>query len=239
MIPSGLAAQGITGRVMDATTNAGIERAIVTLLNLDLRPMREVVTSGDGNFFISVPMSGRYQVRARAIGYAPTTSPVLDILESGDEVVRVDFLLKSSAVPLPPIDVTGPPVDVRLSNWGYYDRKETYGKEGMGFGHFLDGEALRPTATRVSDLMRDLPGIRVSGAGGRRVGVTGRRGCTPVFYLDGTRVVGGIEDMTIPSDIVAIEVYPGSVVPMEYLVANPSSSSCGVVAVWTGLRGNP
>ena len=56
--------------------------------------------------------------------------------------------------------------------------------------------------------------------------------------LDGTYLrlaMGVIEEMIIPSAILAIEVYPGGVVPGEYL---GFGSRCGVVAVWTGIRPN-
>ena len=230
------AAQSVSGRLLDDATDAGIAGAIVMLLDLDDQVLSRALTAEDGAFELAVPVPGQYRVRAQRIGYVMATSAPLDLVQSRSLVV--EFRLSAAAVPLAPITVVDRERawDPRLEFMGYYERKATYGKEGRGFGHFLDGEQLeRRIAFSVLDLLRDLPGIHVRAAGGRKLGVTGRRGCVS-FFLDGAPLVmGGIDDMIIPSATVAIEVYPGGVVPAEYLSLR---SVCAVVAVWTGIRPN-
>ena len=232
------AAQSVSGRLLDDATGAGIAAAVVMLLDLDGQVLSRALTAEDGAFELAVPAPGQYRVRAQRIGYVMATSAPLDLVQSRSLVV--EFRLSAVAVPLAPITVVGRERawDPQLEFMGYYERRATYGKEGMGFAHFLDGEKLeRRIAFSVLDLLRDLPGIHVrqaSGRSGRRLMVTGRRGCKLAFYLDGTRVRVPVDEMIIPSAIVAIEVYPGIVVPGEY----GGFGSCGVVAVWTGIRPN-
>ena len=228
------AAQSVSGRLLDDATDAGIAGAVVMLLDLDGQVLSRASTAEDGAFELAVPAPGQYRVRAQRIGYVMATSPPLDLVQFRSLVV--EFRLSTAAVPLAPITVVGREAmrDPRLEFMDYYERKAIYGKEGMGFAHFLDGEELeRRIAFSVLDLLRDLPGIRVRAAGGRKLVVTGRRGCRPAFYLDGTRVRVPVDEMILPSAIVAIEVYPGIVSPVEYL-----GSRCGVVVVWTGIRPN-
>lgn len=225
-----LGAQAVTGRVLDGETDSTVAGATVTLLDLGGRALRQAVSSADGEFHLALPAPGRYRVRAQAIGYAPTTSPSLDLTDG--DAFAIDFHLKPVAVPLAAVEVTGPAPDPRLERWQYYERKRAY----EGFARFLEGEAVRPTALTVSDLLRDVPGIKVSGAGGKQVVVEGRsrpmgrRGCT--YYLDGAKFpVPNLDGMVSPSDIVAIEVYAGLVAPLEY-----GGKGC-VIAVWTGITG--
>ena len=233
------AAQSVRGRLLDDATDAGIAGAVVMLLDVDGQVLSRALTAEDGAFELAVPAPGQYRIRAQRIGYVMATSPPLDLVQSRSLVV--EFRLSAAAVPLAPITVVGREAmrDPRLEFMDYYERKAIYGKEGMGFAHFLDGEELeRRIAFSVLDLLRDLPGIRVGAAGGRsgrRLVVTGRRGCRLAFYLDGTRVRVPVDEMILPSAIVAIEVYPGSVVPGEYL---GFGLGCGAVAVWTGIRPN-
>lgn len=219
-----VAAQTLTGRVVDQT-NTGIAGAIVTLLQLDGRELERTTTTTDGSYQLTLPAPGRYRVRARAIGYSPGTSPPLDLVDR--DSFEVDFRL-APVVTLPPVEVIGDAPNPFLVRQGYYERRRTY----KGWGHFLEGAALRATALSVADLLQDVPGIRVSGAGGRRVEVsgrwTGRRRRPCKFYLNG--VGTDINDAVSPSDIVAIEVYPGQVAPLEY-----GGTGCAVAA-WTGIR---
>ena len=217
------AAQSVSGRLLDDATDVAIAGAVVMLLDLDGQVLSRALTPEDGAFELAVPAPGQYRVRAQRIGYVMATSPPLDLVQSRSLVV--EFRLSAAAVPLAPITVVGRERarDPRLEFMDYYERKATYGKEGMGFAHFLDGEELeRRPAFRVFDLLRDLPGIHVG------------RGCVS-FFLDGAPLVvmGGIDDMIIPSAVVAIEVYWGRVMPVEYLTLR---SGCPVVAVWTGIR---
>jgi hypothetical protein len=201
------------------------------LLDLDGQVLSRALTAEDGAFELAVPAPGQYRVRAQRIGYVMATSAPLDLVQSRSLVV--EFRLSAAAVPLAPITVVGRERawDPQLEFMGYYERRATYGKEGMGFAHFLEGEELeRRAAFRVADLLRDLPGIRHHGGS-----VTGSRGCRLSYYLNGVRLRVPVDEIIVPSAIVALEVYWGRVMPAEYLGLG---STCGVVAVWTGIRPN-
>jgi hypothetical protein len=58
----------------------------------------------------------------------------------------------------------------------------------------------------------------------------GARACSPAIWIDGFQQDQDILDLYRPSDLVALEVYPPSQVPLRYASA---FSSCGVVLAWT------
>ncbi len=185
----------------------------------------------------SVPGPGRYRIRAQRIGYAATTSTPLDLGQS--ESVTVEFRVSAQAVPLAPITVVAPGratmPDPFLERRRYYERERAYGREGLGAGYFLDGEKLPPNAGKLSDVLRDLRGFSVVGVGGSKTVIMGRRGCTPNIYLNGMPIRGDIEEVILPLAILAVEVYPGPVVPAEYIPAG-FPRPCGAVVLWTGRR---
>lgn len=238
-------AQLLRGRLLDDATGVGIDGARVLLLLQDGRVLQPVLTGSDGSFQLRVPAPGWYRLRAQRIGYLMTTSPPLELTQS--ESLTVEFRLSAQAVTLAPVTVVGragPVVaaDPYLERRGFYEREVTYGKQGEGFGYFLEGEQLRPTAFRLSDLLRDLPGINIQAAGGSKVRITGRRGCEPILFLDGVPIVkrdsneNVFDEWVAPTSIAAVEVYPGPVVPAQYLGIGLSFWSCGAVVVWTGVR---
>ena len=230
-----VAAQTISGRLLDDSTDAPIESGVVSLLDLEGNVLAETGTESGGGFQLQVPEPALYQLRARRIGYQMATSPPLDMIEFSS--MEVEFRLSSMTVSLAPITVVAreyagnPSLVIR----GFYTRKDTYGREGMGFGHFLEAEDIaRRNPLRVSDIVRDIPGIYVQPAGGWRWKITGRNGCAPTFVLDGSVVRGSIDDLISASSVVAVEVYPGVVAPGEFLTA--AAKSCATVVVWTGVR---
>jgi len=232
------AAQSVSGQLLERATDAPVDAASVHLLDHQDRVVAQTVTAEDGAFDLAAPAPGLYRLRAQRIGYSVTTSNPLVLRES--ERLVVEFRLSAAAVQLAPITVEsreGPDLrDPLLKVGGYYDRQAHYGRDGSGFGYFLEGEDLRPTAFSVVDLVRDIPGIHVRPLGGRRTVLTGRRGCRLHLYLNGVLWRGAIEEMPVPSSIVAIEVYTGFIVPAEYLGIGSSMYPCGAIAVWTGIK---
>lgn len=228
-------AQSIQGRLLDEASGEAVAGAVVTLLDRSKRALRTVTTADDGAFVLGTPHPGRFHLRTSRIGYAEVTTGPLDV--RADELVEVEISVPAEAILLAPLEVLSDRpalvLDGRLERWGYYERKEHYGTRS-GFGHFLDREDLdRRILSRASQLFQDMPGMRVTGAGGRRVEVTGRAGCSPVVYLDGARIRGD-PDLIVPtSDLVAVEVYPGMVHPVRFSAGDPR---CGMVLFWTGVR---
>jgi hypothetical protein len=77
--PAALAAQGVTGTVVDQQGGAGIAGALVQLVAPDGRVRAQVLSRAAGEFSLRAPAAGRYTLRAERVGYAAVTSPVLEL----------------------------------------------------------------------------------------------------------------------------------------------------------------
>ncbi len=234
LAPSGAAAQAVAGRVLDETGHPVIA-ATVTLLGLRDDTLDASVSDGRGAFLLQAARSGRYRLRAERLGFAAATSGPVDLLP--DDTLVVELQLSVEPVTLPPLTVLSDRpalmIDSRLARWGYYERRRLYGWEGMGFAHFIDYQEIeRRNAFRVSDLLRQIPGLRVRSAGGRRVTVQGLARCPRItFFIDGMkyRLRGdeSIDEVLPPTSLIAIEVYARGVYDARY-------GDCSVV-MWTGV----
>jgi hypothetical protein len=226
-------AQIVSGRLLDDETDAPISGAELFLLDGDDRVAGRIMSGDDGTFLLLAGKNGWYKLQARRLGYATTTSAPLDLVQF--DSLDVEFRIAPEAIPLAPITVIGQqrrpePRDPRLERWDYYERKEIYG-ERMGFGHFLEGDDLRPTAFSITDMLQQVNGLRHVSGGGRKVTVFGRSGRRCRLFIDGVYVRDGLgQGWVSPTSVVAIEVYPGMVAPGFY-----DGRGC-VVGVWTGIR---
>jgi hypothetical protein len=211
-------AQSVRGRVLDDSTGTPVAGARVDLLDLGGRVVHQGVTLQDGAFRLSAARPGQYRLIVRRLGYVPRTTPLLDLVAS--DTVAVAVRLTTAAVTLAPVTIVGRGGTVTVFNpylerLGYYDREVRYGREGLGLGTFLDGDKLRPTAARVVDLLRDVPGIRIVSAGGTKAYVGGRwSSCRPDIFVNGTFVGRSGSDnaeeaLPAAAAVAAIEVYPG------------------------------
>lgn len=240
-----MAAGTIVGRLFDGESGDPVAAGDVVLLDSDGRAVRHASSREDGRFLIRAPEPGRYRLRVERIGYQTTTSSVLDL--TGEEGLSVQYAMTAQAIAIDPITVSVRPeavVHPRLDFHGYYDRKDYYGRR-TGFGHFLDGEDLRSNASNLLHMLQELPGIRITGAGGpggTEVIAVGRRGCRVNFFLDGhlVRREGRapnspevIHQYVSPSEIIAIEVYPGRMMPAKFMLVG-EGAECTAVAIWTG-----
>jgi hypothetical protein len=239
--------QTITGRVLAEETGEGVPGVTVSLLSVpadaggEPTPVLAVLTGSDGGFRLNVQVSGSYALRAERIGYTPVTSDPVPVRPA--ETVRVELRISTRAIVLDPLTVTAreppTPYTARLERLGHYERREIYGPEGSGFGHFIStAEIERRGAFYVTDLLAMTPGVIVRGGGGRRApavymrSVTGFAGgyCRPTFYINRSRIgAANIDEFVSARDIAAIEIYPGFTGPAEF----SSASACGVIVILT------
>lgn len=242
----GLGAQTIHGRLIDDDTGQPIDVAEIALIRGD-DVARRTMTDVAGEFVLASIAAGRYRLRAERIGYESVTSPSFDI--NGDNIWAMELRASAVAVPLAPLTILSSTEALgrnKLKLVGYYERKRTWGRDGLGMGHFLDSSDLqkRPS-TRVSDLLRDIPGVHIEGAGGRSQSITMRtvtniyqRMCEPAIYLDGImlRLDRGesIDFLVTARAVAAIEVYPAVNKPAEF--GHMLDDPCGAVVLWTGPR---
>lgn len=243
------AAQSIRGRVLDATTGRPVAEATVLLLAADGSVRERERTDDDGRFSVAVREEGTFRVRAERLGYhAATSAPLAGRLS---DLVDVELRLSTSEVLIAPLTVTARRQPRRLASLdasGFYLRERA-----GGGGRFLrreDIERRRPMV--VSDVLRGLPGVRMT-----RMGQNGMRHvtfsrhemtsyanpvCLPRVYRDGAPLFvsfseESLDDLVLPEELEAIEVYSGpATTPAQY---GGASNACGVIVLWTRQGDEP
>lgn len=191
----------------------------------------EATSSAGGQFVLEGLPGGSRMIETRAVGFQPQRT-IVDIVDSAEVSAAVSM---EAVAPL--VDTVRVTAD-RFSQQmiGFENRRK------MGFGYFLDDEAIsRRNATFMADLLRTTPGLTVvPGANGRDQvlmrGVSGAGRCAPNVFLNGVNTPvpdGVLETLVRPSEIRAVEVYPGTgSVPLEFQGRN----GCGSIVIWTGSR---
>jgi hypothetical protein len=237
VVSTALAGQAVTGIVCEDETAQPVQGVAVMLVGPGDAIAAGVLTDSAGRFLITAPRAGRYALRSDRIGYHPVTTPMIDL--TPPDTLHVELRISVEAVLLAPLTITsrrGPAnVDRRLASWGYYERRAEYSTLGSGTAHFLDIEYIKKRAPmRVTDLFRDLHGVRLSYAGGVNALVWTTRGCSLDVYLDGMFVgaSAAMDDWVTVSDLAAVEVYASFPYPARYA---PRPRSCGAIVIWTGF----
>jgi hypothetical protein len=103
LVPTGLSAQSITGRVIEESSNVPLSGSFVLLLDMRDNELSRVMTDGLGRFTLRVPRDGVYRVRAMAVGrqsYASDPIPVV-----GGATVEYVVEMTRLAVELPALVV--------------------------------------------------------------------------------------------------------------------------------------
>lgn len=240
--PVTAAPQGLSGRVLDNRTGQPVAEASVSLLNRrDVRVAR-VQTAADGTFRMEIPAAGAFTLRAEGQGYQGTQSARLELTPT--DSVRVELRLATDAVVLAPLTVTAGP---RRLVRDYHLAGFEWRREHQAWGRFMGPEEIRRlNAFHASDVLQQVPFVRVSGSVDRVVTLPTRGGriggslrCVPNLYVDGTpvRMLRGMTiDQMVSSDLAAVEVYDSpSASPGEFPARD--NPFCGVVVIWTEVGG--
>lgn len=189
------------------------------------------ISDSAGHFSLLGLPAGKVTVKVRRLGYGPA-SMVLELAAGGRDSMVVTLI--ALPVELPGL-TTSADSRLRVHLADFYRHREG------GMGRYYDRAQI--TAMRISalsDVMRRLPGVRVSPDRNGRYSIRmGRstRNCQPDFWVDNVRAnLLNVDDVPV-TDIEAIEVYngPGGL-PPEYnsRFGNPS---CGAVIIWTRVPG--
>jgi hypothetical protein len=244
-------AQGVRGVVLDMDTGLPIEGATVSLLDFGEEALHSVITGRAGTFWIRIQNSDRYHLRAERIGYAPVTSPPLDL--AAGETSVVELRMGVEAVPLAPLTVKA------SSSTSFRNRAldDFYARRRLGLAggaaFYGPAELEQMPAADVVSLLQMAPGVSIhvqysgstSLATGTEAGstprITMRRGiveCTPDLFVDDVLVSASDINQYVSSHSVrAIEIYNGLAVPSEFRVR--PFDSCGVIAIWTSSTIDP
>jgi hypothetical protein len=214
----------LIGRVTDSA-GVGLVGAEVTLFKSE---SIRAITGDSGQFRLAGLVPGTSVFNVRRIGFEPASFTA--VLRAG-RTHRATMPLTASAASLPTVAVSDTAVN---SHWlDAFDRRKNNSR-----GTFFNRtDIVRKGARMGSDIVRSVPGVRVSpirGGGGNQVIMTrgsGARACIPTMYVQGLPYSGMLDDFSA-DDIEALEVYVGvSEIPPEF--DKNGKGICGVIVVWT------
>lgn len=191
------------------------------------------VTDSAGRFTLAGLPGGTTTLFVRRLGFEPLDISV-DLVKGSTQSLNV--VLTMLAQDLPGMTTLAQTfADIRL--------KDFYRHRQSGIGYFFDRQEIEEKrAQRISDLLRRLPGTRMSqdrsGRATMRMGrSSGGRDCPPDVWIDGVRAAGMQVDDVPLGDVEALELYrgPAGLPPeMNSRLGNPS---CGALVIWTRLPG--
>lgn len=238
----------IRGQVIDVSTGNPVAGATVDVLDDVGRIRARATTDAEGGFVHARLSPGSFRLRVRSLGFEEVVSPRWWV-ETG-EVLTVVLRLDPDALLLAPLEVTARVRSASPVLQGFYQRMER-GLMGVFFSR-EEIEARNPI--RISDLLAEVPGVRLEGAAAdgdprrdqvvrfsRALGMAGGV-CPAQVYLDGVPTNRGGTEIAIdllasPGVLEGIEVYRGLAgVPPEFL---SPEARCGVIALWTRRGGSP
>ncbi len=219
----------VLGKVVleGSATNAGSR---VELVGTDV----VTLTNEAGEFTMTNLPSGSHVLLARRLGYGAATAPV-DL--TAREPQKVIIKLPKYVAIMDPVLVTARR-NASLDRVGFSQRKRS------GFGYYLGPEQLqRIHANNLTDILRRVPGLRVT-YNGRDEVVTSSRGVGSLSGGDCVQYVvddmvwlstapGDINNFINGSEIVAVEVYHGPMVPVQF---TRGRSGCVTIVLWTRFK---
>ncbi|MGD2121382.1 MAG: carboxypeptidase regulatory-like domain-containing protein [Gemmatimonadota bacterium] len=227
VVPSGLGAQIISGTVRDRISRERVPEALVVLLTADSSYLTQTATELDGGFRLPVPEPGDYRVFVRTMGYAPSLTEPLTVADR--EEIEVTVFLRADPVALDSLEVVTEARTRQLEMVGFYKRQK------KGFGYFIEKEEInRSHASRITDLLYGLPGVRMVGNQATGELSVLLRGSQAKVVLDGMVLLDtqDINALVHPFNIEAIEIYPGiGGVPVQYRTIYGGSG--GAILIWT------
>ena len=193
-----------------------------------------VLTNEKGEFTIRNLPSGSQVLLARHLGFGAETVPV-DL--SAREPKQVRMKLPKFVAIIDPVVVTARRAG-SLEKIGFTRRQKS------GMGYFLDQDQIqRLRPSRLTDILRTVPGLRVSYSNDGEV-VSSSRGASSFNGGDCVQYIlddlpwqsaspGDINQFVNGSEVVAAEIYQASNVPAQY---SRGMQSCTTIVLWTRAR---
>jgi len=217
----------LTGRVVNAA-GAPVANARVDVSGTGAATL----SREDGSFGFSDLPSGTQALVVRQLGFEPVE---VAVELSGKAPRQVTVTMSKPARVLDPVAVTATASKDGLDQVGFAQRKKN------GFGYFMGPDEINDRqATKMTDLFRTIPSLRVTPSGNDYVVESARDatgGCMN-FVVDGAPYKalypGDVDRLRPPGDVAAIEVYTGSSTPAEFQQAG--SSSCTTIVMWSKFK---
>ena len=217
------------GQVTDSL-GLPVPHAEIAILGTDLR----AVADSEGLFRIANVPAGLHPVIVRSIGW----KPIFFLLRMGENEERIGRIaLEPAPQQLPELVVEAgkfakPPEYAFTRRYDDFFRRRQ-----VRSGTFrMRNDPMFASALHTGDLLRGIPGVRVSfGAGGTGVEFLRCRGMSTkvAVWIDGARVMTDNHNEALgylrASDVEMIEIYRGpGQIPGEFL-----ADSCAVIVIWT------
>ncbi|HKV51894.1 MAG TPA: TonB family protein [Gemmatimonadaceae bacterium] len=217
--------QGTIATFVRDTSGAGISGAEVGIAGTRVHGY----TDSDGRLRLGPVAPGSVRLTVRRLGFRATT---VDVAVAANGLTPDTVLLAEVAHRLDPILVRGSIHSYSGTMSGFYQRR------GEGFGHFFTrAEIEKSNVTRVSDLFRTVPGMRMVSTNTiqNAVRMRGATTCPPLVWLDGTPAASSEYDLDTmdPLSIDGIEIYSGPAeVPVQF---KPPMDvvACGAIVIWS------
>jgi len=217
----------LTGRVINA---AG---APVANARVDVQGTGAATLSRqDGSFGFTDLPSGTQALVVRQLGFEPVE---MAVELSSRAPKQVTVTMAKPARVLETVAVTAEKATAGLDQVGFNRRQKS------GFGYYMTTEDIeKRQATRMTDLFRTVPSLRVVPSGMDYVVESSRDatgGCVR-YVVDGAPYQalfpGDIDRIMPPHEVAAVEVYTGSNTPAEFQA--PGGSSCTTIVMWSRFK---
>jgi hypothetical protein len=190
------------------------------------------ITALNGTFALDSLPSGSHGIQVRKIGFGVTDKPIeLSAVAVADVTVMMDKFVAT----LPTVRVIADRYEKGLEDTGFNARR----KKNIG-GFFLEGDKIDKQAMKFSDVLRTIPGLKITrveqGDSQDNQIRVGRLGFLCLhFVVDGhawKSMSDNDMDYFLQADEVqAIEFYHSNAVPIEFQLNG--TSACPVVVIWT------
>lgn len=232
ILPSATAAQdpataSLGGVIVEAESGRPLSGASVSLRGIDTAG----TTDAAGRFILYDVPSGRRVLRITYRGHdAPERAIVLVPDRHTD--VRIALVVSAGIGPREEDVVPLPDLGVEI------ERPAPAGKLGpfhrrreAGRGSFITQDQIAARdPNQMTDMLREVAGIRVSGSSSFGANVSTVRGCGLRVFIDGLPAPGFRVDDMPPQDVAGVEIYTG---PSETPVQFRRSGECGALIIWT------
>jgi hypothetical protein len=192
-------------------------------------------TDNSGAFALKRVEGGQAELSVRRLGYQPKTIQ-LDVLPNGTDTLIVVMIVQ--ALELPGVAINEQTKRHLLWIEDFYRRRA----KGIGGTYYTREDIEARHASRLSDVLRDAPGVRFVRARGGGSGVrfdtpaSFRSNCYPQYFVDGQRVANIEIDDLSARDIEGVELYSGpSSTPTQF--QQGAITSCGTVVIWSRVPG--
>lgn len=192
-------------------------------------------TDNAGSFVLTRVDPGQTELSIRRLGYVPRSLQI-DVHPNVNDTLVI--VMVAQALEIPGVAITEQTKRHLLWIEDFYRRRS----KGIGGTFYTRDDIEARHASRLSDVLRDAPGVRFVRARGGGSGVrfdtpaNFRRDCQPQYFVDGQRVSNIELDDLSARDVEGVELYAGpSSTPTQF--QQGAVTACGTVVIWSRVPG--